>query len=200
MPIVRSFGGVKNGKTPLGLIGTIRPEKAVAVEVNEVAGRVGAPHLRLPRDVRKIAGHVATGGKRGDVDEAGFRSFEQFGEFVVALGVHRAVARNALHEEQPVVLGVVKDRIGHLAVFVDGHAELGEPGIVEEAGLGPSVADVDDLGSRREARSESFDDLSDEFAVAPRGKLNPTPVRDLDGNHLHLAEFCPPRDEGLSVF
>jgi hypothetical protein len=48
---------------------SMRAEISVAIEVDEVIGRVSHPHLGFPGDVRKEARHAPPRWKRRDVDE-----------------------------------------------------------------------------------------------------------------------------------
>ena len=56
------------------LVGT---EKALAIEMDEMARGVGAPHFGFPRDIRQVASHHPPVRKGRDVDEPSPRPAEQ---------------------------------------------------------------------------------------------------------------------------
>ena len=72
----------------------VRTEKALAVEMDEVFGRVGNPDFGFPCDLRQVSAHGRSMEKRGHEDQARGGAREEILELVVAQHVDRAVRRD----------------------------------------------------------------------------------------------------------
>ena len=75
-------------------------------------------------------------------------------------------ACHGFDQDEPVAARVEHDNVRHLCGGGDGHSELAQGFGIEMQELVLGVADVEQHGSRREARAELFDDLLDERVLS----------------------------------
>ena len=69
-------------------------------------------------------------------------------------GVYRAMAGYGLDKNEPVLLDMMDNRIGHLAMSFNLYAQVQQSGLVEVGPLLLSIPHIDDVASRREERTE----------------------------------------------
>src|SRR2546422_9872396 len=94
-----------------------RPEKFLAVVVNQVVRIVCEPDFRLPSDVGGMSFELARVGEGCNEDKWETSRSEHLPELLFTFGGNRPMGRDNLHQEKPSPLLVQKDDVGHLLVF-----------------------------------------------------------------------------------
>ena len=79
-------------------------------------------------------------------------------------------------QHKPVLRRVMNDHIGHLAMFLDLHAQSSEGVRIKVRPFLFRIADIYDSAPGREQRAEIIEYLLDENVLAARRQLNPGPV------------------------
>ena len=136
----------------------IRPKKSFAVEVNQVIGIFGDPHLFLPGDLPQETLHRTPCLKRGREHQPSLAVFEKFLQFIAAFPIHRASARDGFDQQQPLAFRVMHDNIGHLRRWRDDDAQSFEICRFKMQEFALGIVDVNDRRARCKARTELLDD------------------------------------------
>lgn len=184
---------LKHGSRPIGA------EEPLAVEVDEVGRGVCDPDFRFPCDIAEVAAHGGNGWETRSRKPG--RGWPRRKAARVLHDVFRPRGRDWLRygfdQQEPVSLRVVQNNIGHLAVRVNVHAELGEKRRVEVTPLLAGVAGIDQRPCGDEARPEILDNRADQLAVLAWAEGNFLTGRYLDRNKLLLALMGVLRGKGL---
>lgn len=102
---------------------SVRPEKPLSVEVDEMTRGLSDPNLCLPGNLLKVAGHSPSAEERSDVDKRGSGVFKQIREFAVSLRIDGTVTGDSFNENKPVLVLIIDDDVRHLPVSIDFHPE-----------------------------------------------------------------------------
>lgn len=90
----------------------MRPEKPIAVEMNQVIWCRRDPNFRFPGDICRVLSEHLGIGKRRDVYDSHLAIGKSLFKFMMTFGRNRAVAGNSLDEEEPVPLLVMHYYVG----------------------------------------------------------------------------------------